>query len=108
MKRFHVRLSAEAEQDLIDIYRYIAYHDSVESAGHVLDQLETVCSRLTGFPQRGHIPPELEWIAVTNFRELNFKPWRIIYEVIHRDVFIHCILDGRRDMLALLERRLLR
>ena len=108
MKRFHVRLSAEAEQDLIDIYRHIANHDSVDDAERVLNQLEAVCSRLSEFPRRGHIPPELERIAVTNFLELTFKPWRIIYEVVHGDVFIHCILDGRRDMLALLERRLLR
>ncbi len=29
MKRYRVRLTEDAEQDLIDIYRYIALHDSV-------------------------------------------------------------------------------
>ncbi len=108
MKRYRVRLTEDAEQDLVDIYRYIALHDSMENADYVLDQLESLCSRLTDLPERGHVPPELDRIGVTNYREVNFKPYRVIYEVIRQDVFIHCILDGRRDMPSLLERRLIR
>jgi len=32
----------------------------------------------------------------------------VIYQLIGRNVFVHCVLDGRRDMQSLLERRLLR
>lgn len=108
MKRYRVRLTADAEQDLIDIYRYIALHDSSENADYVLDQLEPLCSRLTELPERGHVPPELDRIGVTNYPEIYFKPYRVIYEAIRQDVFIHCILDGRRDMTSLLQRRLIR
>lgn len=108
MKRYRVRLAEDAEQDLIDIYRYIADHDSGEKAAYVLDQLESLCSLLAELPERGHVPPELNRIGVTNYREVNFKPYRVIYEVIRQDVLIHCILDGRRDMPSLLERRLIR
>lgn len=108
MKRYRVRLAQDAEQDLIDIYRYIAIHDSAEKAAYLLDQLESLCSRLTELPERGHVPPELDRIGVTNYREVHFKPYRVIYEVIKQDVFIHCIIDGRRDMQSLLERRLIR
>lgn len=108
MKRYRVRLTEDAEQDLIDIYRYIALHDSVENADYVLDQLESLCSRLAELPERGHAPPELDRIGVTNYREVNFKPYRVIYEVIRQNVFIHCILDSRRDIPSLLERRLIR
>jgi toxin ParE1/3/4 len=108
VKRYRVRLTEDAEQDLIDIYRYIALHDSAENADHVLDQLESLCSRLTDLPERGHVPLELDRIGVTNYREVYFKPYRVIYETIRQDVFIHCILDGRRDMPTLLQRRLIR
>ncbi|MBE9539689.1 MAG: type II toxin-antitoxin system RelE/ParE family toxin [Proteobacteria bacterium] len=108
MKHYRVLLSEEAEQDLIDIYRYIALHDCVENADYVLDQLESICSRLTDMPERGHIPPELSRIGITSHREVNFKPYRVIYEVIRQNVFVHCILDGRRDIPSLLERRLVR
>ena len=108
MKRYRIRLTEDAEQDLIDIYRYITLHDSVEKADYVLEQLESLCSSITELPERGHIPPELDRIGIANYREVNFKPYRVIYEVIRQDVFIHCILDGRRDMPSLLERRLIR
>ena len=108
MKHYRVRLAEEAELDLIDIYRYISLQDSVENADYVLGQLESLCSRLTELPERGHVPPELDQISVTNYREVNFKPYRVIYEVIRQNVFIHCILDGRRDMSSLLQRRLIR
>ena len=108
MKRYRVRIAEEAEQDLIDIYSYVAIHDSVEKAAYVLDQLEPLCSSLAELPLRGHIPSELDRIGVTNYREVHFKPYRVIYEVIGQDVFVHCVLDGRRDMQSLLERRLVR
>lgn len=108
MTRYRVRVSEEAEQDLIDIYRYVAIHDSVEKAAYVLEQLEPLCSSLAELPMRGHIPPELDRIGVTNYREVHFKPYRVIYEVIGQDVFVHCVLDGRRDMQSLLERHLVR
>jgi toxin ParE1/3/4 len=57
---------------------------------------------------RGHIPPELERIGVLEFREIFFKPYRIIYQVIRSDVYFHCVLDGRRDLQDLLQRRVLR
>lgn len=108
MKRYRIRLAEDAEPDLIDIYRYIAFHDSVEKAAYVLDQLESLCSRLAELPKRGHVPSELDQIGVTNYREVCFKPYRVIYEVIRQDVFVHCVLDGRRDIQSLLERRLIR
>ena len=108
MTRYRVRVSEEAEQDLIDIYRYLAIHDSVEKAAYILEQLEQLCSSLAELPVRGHIPPELDRIGVTNYREVHFKPYRVIYEVIGQDVFVHRILDGRRDMQSLLERSLVR
>jgi toxin ParE1/3/4 len=108
VKRYRVRVSIDAEDDLFDIYRFIAVHDSVERADHVLDELETLCLSLAESPSRGHAPPELDRIGVTNFREVHFKPYRVIYEVSGVSVFVHCVIDGRRDMQSLLERRLLR
>jgi len=36
-----------------------------------------------------------------------FKPYCLIYRVMGRDVVVFVIVDGRRDMQVLLERRLL-
>jgi len=80
----------------------------VESAEQMLARLEELCASLIELAERGHIPPELERIGVMNFREVHCKPYRVICEIAGRNVFIHCILDGRRDMQYLLERRLVR
>jgi len=42
-----------------------------------------------------------------DYRETFFKPYRIIYSVEGTRVDVYMIADGRRDMQALLSRRLL-
>lgn len=105
---FIVNMISEAEQDLLDIYRYVFLNDSKERAEDLLRKLEETCQSLKQFPGRGHIPPELERIGVYTYREIHFKPYRILYEIIQPQVFIYCVLDGRRSLQELLEKRLLR
>jgi toxin ParE1/3/4 len=106
--KFTVNLIKDAESDLIDIYRYVARNDSVENAESLLDKLERTIIKLETMPLRGHFPPELERIGVLEYREVFFKPYRIIYQVIKSNVYVHCILDGRRDLQDLLHQRVLR
>jgi len=106
--KYRVRLVAEAEEDLLRIVTYVGANDSVESAGRVLDGIERAMTALGTLPERGHLPPELERIAVRGFREVHFKPYRIIYEIGGCDVLVHAVLDGRRDLTTLLERRMTR
>jgi toxin ParE1/3/4 len=106
--KYTVHLIKDAESDLVDIYRYVAQNDSVENAGRLLDKLEQAIVSLETMPLRGHFPPELERIGVLDFREVFFKPYRIIYQVIKSSVYVHCVLDGRRDLQDLLQQRVLR
>ena len=46
-------------------------------------------------------------LGIREYREVFFKPYRIIYRVMGDGVYVLVIADGRRDMRALLERRLL-
>lgn len=103
---FRVLLAEDAERDIED--RYIARHDSVTNAERLLVAIDGVCERLADLPERGNFPKELVGLGITDYREAHHKPYRIIYRVIGQDVVIYCVVDGRRDMQALLERRLLR
>lgn len=105
---YHVELVSDAEADILEIYMYILQHDSAPAAQHVLTGLQEKCATLASHPERGHCPPELERIGVREFREIHFKPYRIVYQVVERKVLVHCVLDGRRDLQDLLHRRLLR
>ncbi len=105
---YKVLLAEDAERDIEDIYRYIARNDSVANAEHVIKALERACAGLDELPERGNVAKELERLGITDYREAHFKPYRIIYRVIRTDVVVYCVVDGRRDMQGLLERRLLR
>lgn len=106
--KFAVRLIEDAEADMRDIYQYVLENDSAESAIRLLQKIEETMVKLETMPARGHVPPELERVGVMDFREVHFKPFRIIYEIRGTDVFVHCVLDGRRDLQELLYRRMLR
>ncbi len=105
---WRVRLVVDAEDDLVDIHRYVAQHDSPEAADRLLDKLLDGCASLSDLPERGHIPIELSRVDVSTYREIRLKPYRIIYQIEPRTVFVHAVLDGRRSLQDLLQRRLLR
>jgi toxin ParE1/3/4 len=106
--KFKVNIVSAAEEDLFEIYQYVFYNDSEEKAEKLYSKLHEKCLSLQEYPDRGHVPPELSFLGVDDFLELNYKPYRIIYQIIEKVVFVHSVLDGRRDMQKLLQERLMR
>jgi toxin ParE1/3/4 len=76
---------------------------------YVFDEIEKVCSGLNILPHRGARIKHPLTSTETEFREVFFKPYRVIYRIddINKSVFIIIISDGRRNMQRLLRRRLL-
>ena len=106
--RHQVLVVAEAEEDIFEIYKYVLRSDGRNRADHLLVKLQETCQSLAEMPHRGHSPPELERVGVSGYREIHFKPYRVIYQIVGNKVFIHCVLDGRRALQEILEHRLLR
>ena len=104
---FSVLLTDDAAHDLEDLCDYIDLHDVPGKADYVLEQLEKAFNSLSEKPHRGAYPKELLSIGVREYREIFFKPYRIIYRVMDNNVYVLLIADGRRDMQTLLQRRLL-
>jgi len=104
---FAVFLTDDATRDLEELYDYIALHDAPQKADYVPGQIERAFSRLSKFPERGTHPKELRALGILEYREIFFKPYRIIYRVMDKNVYVLLIADGRRDMQTLLQRRLL-
>ena len=105
---FQVLIAEDAERDIGDIHAYVAETDSAVKADRLVDKLEGLCAKLAELPERGNVPPELRAIGITEYREVHYKPYRVIYRVLERRVVVYCVLDGRRDMQSLLMRRLIR
>ena len=81
--------------------------DSLSNADYVLDQLMEVVEGLANFPDRGAYPKELLALGIREYRQAFFKPYRVIYRVIKKQVVIYLIADGRRDFQTLLARRII-
>ena len=105
---FLVQLTGDAVRDLDEICEYIEQHDSPARADYVLDHIAKAFDGLSEHPQRGNYPKELLDIGIREYREVFFKPYRIIYRVVENNVYVLMMADGRRDMQTLLQRRLLR
>lgn len=104
---FAVFLTHEAARDLDELYDYIAMHDAPQKADHALEQIEKAFSRLSEYPARGAHPKELLALGIREYREIFFKPYRIICRIMDKKVYVLLIADGRRDLQTLLQRRLL-
>ena len=105
--KFEVLLTEGAEQYLESIHDYISEFDCVANANHVLDELMDVVESLSKFPERGSYPNELVGLGIKEYRQILFKPYRVIYRVTVSQVIIYLIADGRRDMQSVLARRML-
>jgi toxin ParE1/3/4 len=107
-KKYKVIIDPLAKTDLKELFIYVSLNDSVESANKLLDALESTCEKLAKYPERGHIPPELRETGIKNYLEIHYKPYRIIYEIESNLVYIHSVLDGRRNIQDILNNRILR
>ena len=105
--RFEVFLTEGAETDLEAIHDYLAATGSRAEADQVLDQLLAAGESLATLPDRGAHPRELAVLGIREFRQVLFKPYRVIYRVEGHRVYLLLIVDGRRDLQTLLEQRLL-
>lgn len=101
-----VRFTKAAKQDLEEIYDWIAENDAPGNAEHVLNRLSAVTERAAAMPGTGSRPRELLAGINGDYRQVFFKPYRVIYRVTPSEIVIHLIADGRRNLHSLLLQRL--
>ncbi len=105
---FAVRFTKETRRDLRSIHDYISTNDPPERGDYVAREIIRTALKLQEMPQRGAHPPELLQLGKTSYRQVFFKPYRIIYRIRGNTVNVGLIADGRRDVTPLLSRRLLK
>lgn len=106
--KYSIFIIEDAEQDIFEIYRYFLVNESKGRADKFFDSIYKKILSLNNQPNRGHCPKELKLLGIFEYFEIVFKPYRIIYRIVNKKVFIYCVLDGRRDLQRLLQERLLR
>lgn len=106
--KFKVLIDPLAKQDMKEIFLYVAFNDSISSADKLLDAIETTITKLEEYSERGHIPQELRQTGIKRYLEIHYKPYRIIYEIENNLIYVHCVLDERRNIQEVLGERFLR
>jgi plasmid stabilization system protein ParE len=106
---WQVTHSKLADSDIKEIVRFILKREGPGMAKTMLHRLLTAKENLSTLPGRNRIPPELERINIYTFREILIGPYRMIYEIRENEntVYVHMVVDGRRDLPDLLTGRLL-
>lgn len=97
-----------AEQDLKELRVYLLKNFSMETWLTTYAKIKQAIRNLQNFPQAGRIPEEIEKLNLTHYRQVLSGMNRVIYEVRQDTIYVHVIVDVRRDMESLLTRRLLR
>lgn len=95
-----------AQADLHQLRQYILKNFSKDIWLNTYGKLKGSMRNLATYPRLGAVPPELEGIHGDQFRQLICGMNRIIYELRQDTVYFHIIVDTRRDLSALLMRRL--
>lgn len=98
----------QAELDLIELKRYITTNFSQTTWQTSYKNIKKVINGLKKLPEAGHIPPELDSLNLTQYRQVISGKNRIIYEIRGIMIYIHIVCDARQDMATLLFKRLLR
>jgi len=106
-KLYDVIWSEVSEKDLMGIVEYIAA-DSPSNAFKIFSELKQKVSRLYRFPDRGRIVPELQDQGIILYRELVVPPWRIVYRISEKTVYVLSVFDSRQNVEDLLLKRLIR
>jgi len=105
--KYSVEFTPGAKQDLDKIYRYIKNTGRSETAKQLSRRIAELCVSLSENPERGHIPLELEDLSTMLCRQVVFKNYRIIYQIICKVVILHGIIDGRRSIREVMRQRVM-
>jgi len=103
-KVYEVRWSNTSEKDLISIIEYIAI-DSPSIAFEKFKEFKERTSSLYAYPARGRIVPELQEQGIMQYRELIISPWRVIYRISKKSVYVLSVLDSRQNVEDILLKR---
>lgn len=99
---------ASAELDLQDLRAYIVKDFSAATWQKTFKQIKASIRNLASFPLLGSVPDELQTLNLTQYRQVLSGQNRIIYEVRQDTIYVHLVVDSRRDLLSFLLRRLVR
>ncbi len=105
--KYKVKWALPANHDLIEIAEFIA-EDSPETARKIVKKIRQRVSNLKIAPERGRVVPELGNHGITQYKEMIVSPWRIMYQINEKIVYVVLVVDGRRNLEDVIFKRIMR
>ena len=105
--KYKVKWAKSAEVDLLQIIEHIA-KDAPKAARGCFKKISKEANRLKTLLEQGRYVPELEKQNLLIYRELLVKPWRIVYRIVEKNVYVLAVFDQRQNLEDILLKRLLR
>lgn len=97
-----------AQTDLHDLRHYLLRNFDAATWQSSYRKIKESIAAITQHPQLGMVPPELEQLGITQYRQVICGMNRILYEVRGDTLYVHLVCDTRRNLHDLLLRRLVR
>lgn len=95
-----------AEADLRELRRYVLHRFGERAWLQSLTAIRATIERIARHPEAGCVPDELVPLGLTQYRQMLSRANRIVYEQRADVAFVHLVCDARRDLTAVLMRRL--
>lgn len=102
MTRRRVGLAPAASADVVDLIESILVASGLERAIATNARIDEALASLEEHASRGRVVPELRDRGVTTFREIVVDPYRIVFRVKEKEVWVVAVVDHRRDLDTLL------
>jgi toxin ParE1/3/4 len=94
--QYKVSWASAAESDLTNIILYIA-EESPVNARTIFDKIKEKTPSLKQFPERDRIVPELQDQGINLYREIIVPPWKIVYRISEKKVYVLTVFDSRQN-----------
>ena len=98
---------AVAEADLIELRAYLLRRFGASRWQDSKQAIQRAVARIASHPQAGKLPEELLALNLAQYRQVLADMNRIIYELRGDAAYVHVVCDVRRDLRAVLLRRLI-
>lgn len=102
-----VRVLRAAEADLGELRRYLCAGFGAAKWAETHESVRVAFARIAAHPEAGRVPDELAALGLVQYRQVLAGKNRILYELRGPVAYVHLICDARRDLKAVLLRRLL-
>lgn len=94
-----------AENDLKEIIEYISANNP-HNALTIFHNIKEKALKLHTLPERGRVVQELQDQGILLYRELIISPWRLIYRIAEREIYVLSVLDSRQNVEDILLKRM--